>query len=154
MFTPLLLILISIKNPIFQVEKRLTFSHFQKKGVKTSGGGVKNFFFLKIWNLSFNLHQKSLKIFKTRLDSRIWSLRKRGQKTRFLAAFQKKGGLPLIMWLSGGFLSIALGLAKAQPNRKVYCLDGDGAALMHLGGFASNFSLNESMKQFRIIQYA
>jgi phosphonopyruvate decarboxylase len=29
--------------------------------------------------------------------------------------------------------SIALGLALAQPNRQVICLDGDGAALMHLG---------------------
>lgn len=28
---------------------------------------------------------------------------------------------------------IALGLAMKQPNRTIYCLDGDGAALMHLG---------------------
>lgn len=28
---------------------------------------------------------------------------------------------------------IALGIALAQPNRQVYCLDGDGAALMHMG---------------------
>ena len=29
---------------------------------------------------------------------------------------------------------IALGIAKARPERTVWCLDGDGAALMHLGG--------------------
>lgn len=29
---------------------------------------------------------------------------------------------------------IALGISMAQPTRPVYCLDGDGAALMHLGG--------------------
>ena len=29
--------------------------------------------------------------------------------------------------------SIALGIALAQPQRKVVCLDGDGAVLMHLG---------------------
>ncbi len=29
---------------------------------------------------------------------------------------------------------VALGLAKAQPGRTVWCLDGDGALLMHLGG--------------------
>ena len=29
--------------------------------------------------------------------------------------------------------AIALGLAMAQPNKNVVCLDGDGAALMHLG---------------------
>jgi phosphonopyruvate decarboxylase len=29
---------------------------------------------------------------------------------------------------------IALGVATSHPERDVYCLDGDGAALMHLGG--------------------
>jgi len=31
---------------------------------------------------------------------------------------------------------IALGIALTKKNRTVYCLDGDGAALMHLGGLA------------------
>ena len=31
---------------------------------------------------------------------------------------------------------IALGIAKAQPHRRVYCLDGDGASIMHLGNMA------------------
>lgn len=31
---------------------------------------------------------------------------------------------------------IALGLAMAQPVRPVYCFDGDGAALMHMGSMA------------------
>ena len=31
---------------------------------------------------------------------------------------------------------IALGLAMSQPERTVWCLDGDGAMLMHLGGVA------------------
>ena len=29
--------------------------------------------------------------------------------------------------------SIAFGIALAKPQRQVYCFDGDGAALMHLG---------------------
>lgn len=33
----------------------------------------------------------------------------------------------------GHTLSIALGVAMGQPNKKVVCLDGDGSALMHLG---------------------
>ena len=36
----------------------------------------------------------------------------------------------------GHAIMIALGIAKAQPNRKVYCLDGDGASIMHLGNMA------------------
>ncbi len=31
---------------------------------------------------------------------------------------------------------IGLGLASSQPNRPVYCFDGDGAALMHMGSMA------------------
>lgn len=31
---------------------------------------------------------------------------------------------------------IALGIAIQKPKRKVYCLDGDGAAIMHLGSLA------------------
>jgi len=31
---------------------------------------------------------------------------------------------------------IALGIALQKPEHRVYCLDGDGAALMHLGGIA------------------
>ncbi len=31
---------------------------------------------------------------------------------------------------------IALGIAMQQPHRRVYCFDGDGAAIMHLGGLA------------------
>lgn len=32
--------------------------------------------------------------------------------------------------------SIALGIALNKPDRKVWCIDGDGAALMHMGAFA------------------
>eukprot|EP00123_Amoebidium_parasiticum_P006055 comp17113_c0_seq1/m.15893 comp17113_c0_seq1/g.15893 ORF comp17113_c0_seq1/g.15893 comp17113_c0_seq1/m.15893 type:complete len:439 (-) comp17113_c0_seq1:90-1406(-) len=33
--------------------------------------------------------------------------------------------------------SIALGIAVARPNQSVYCLDGDGAVLMHMGSLAT-----------------
>jgi len=36
---------------------------------------------------------------------------------------------------------IALGIALNQPQRQVFCLDGDGAALMHMGAMAVNASL-------------
>ena len=32
--------------------------------------------------------------------------------------------------------SIALGIAINKPNKKIWCIDGDGAALMHLGAMA------------------
>jgi len=36
---------------------------------------------------------------------------------------------------------IALGIALQQPERSVYCLDGDGALLMHMGALALNGTL-------------
>lgn len=32
--------------------------------------------------------------------------------------------------------SIALGVALARPSRRIWCIDGDGAAIMHLGSMA------------------
>ena len=37
---------------------------------------------------------------------------------------------------------IALGIALQQPKRPVYCFDGDGASIMHMG----NMAITESMK--------
>ena len=36
----------------------------------------------------------------------------------------------------GHAIMIALGIAKAQPNRKVFCIDGDGASIMQMGNMA------------------
>ena len=37
---------------------------------------------------------------------------------------------------------IALGIALQKPERKVYCFDGDGATLMHMGNMAITASMN------------
>ena len=37
---------------------------------------------------------------------------------------------------------IALGIAIQKPERKVYCFDGDGASLMHMGNMAITASMN------------
>ena len=36
----------------------------------------------------------------------------------------------------GPATSIAMGVALKQPNKKVFCLDGDCSAIMHLGAMA------------------
>ena len=36
---------------------------------------------------------------------------------------------------------IALGIALQKKNRQVYCLDGDGSLLMHMGALAINASM-------------
>jgi phosphonopyruvate decarboxylase len=39
---------------------------------------------------------------------------------------------------------IALGIALQQPERPVYCFDGDGASIMHMGNMAITASLKPS----------
>ena len=46
-----------------------------------------------------------------------------------------------VLGLPAFYTSIALGIALQKTNRQVWCLDGDGAALMHLGSIAINGSL-------------
>ena len=43
----------------------------------------------------------------------------------------------------GHALSIASGIATAQPRRPVICLDGDGAAIMHLGSLPITANLKQ-----------
>lgn len=61
-----------------------------------------------------------------------------GRITRELHAVRDELGQPhdhdfLNVGAMGHTLSIAAGIAAARPDRPVLCLDGDGAALMHLG---------------------
>lgn len=37
----------------------------------------------------------------------------------------------------GHALSLALGIALKKPNRQVFCLDGDGSVIMHMGSLAT-----------------
>ena len=41
---------------------------------------------------------------------------------------------------------IALGIALAQPDRRVWCFDGDGAAIMHMGSMA--IIANKALKNY------
>lgn len=61
-----------------------------------------------------------------------------GRITRELHAIREELGQPhdhdfLNVGAMGHALSIAAGIATARPDRHVICLDGDGAAIMHLG---------------------
>lgn len=57
------------------------------------------------------------------------------------AAGQGHGHDFLTVGSMGHASSIALGVAAFQPERKVWCIDGDGAMLMHMGAMAVAGSL-------------
>lgn len=64
-----------------------------------------------------------------------------GKASRELFELREKNGQShrqdfLTVGSMGHSSSIALGIALQTPNRRVWCIDGDGAALMHMGAMA------------------
>lgn len=76
-----------------------------------------------------NLHGDDIVVATTGMTSReLFEYREelqQGHEKDFLTV----GGM-------GHASQIAMGVAMAKPNRLIYCLDGDGASLMHLGSLA------------------
>ncbi len=48
----------------------------------------------------------------------------------------------LVVGGMGHASSIALGIAQQKPEKKIFCLDGDGSVLMHLGAIATIGNVN------------
>ncbi len=64
-----------------------------------------------------------------------------GKASRELFELREAAGQPhgydfLTVGSMGHSSSIALGVALNKPDRRVWCIDGDGAALMHMGSLA------------------
>ena len=64
-----------------------------------------------------------------------------GKTSRELFEYRASQGIAagcvfLTVGSMGHASQIALGIAMAQPRRRVVCLDGDGALIMHMGSFA------------------
>ena len=64
-----------------------------------------------------------------------------GKISRELYDHRRAAGIPpgwdfLSVGAMGHALQIAAGVALARPDRRVACLDGDGAFIMHMGGLA------------------
>ena len=47
--------------------------------------------------------------------------------------------------------SIALGIALEKKDRTIFCIDGDGSALMHMGSLNRGEGLSESLVKHIII---
>lgn len=60
-----------------------------------------------------------------------------GYTTRELSSIEDASNHLYVVGSMGSASAFALGLALHQPKRRVWMLDGDGAALMHLGNLAS-----------------
>lgn len=77
-----------------------------------------------------HIHEDAIIVSTTGKTSReIFEIREKNNQSHF-KDFLTVGSM-------GHCSSIAFGIALAQPKRKVICIDGDGAFLMHLGALAT-----------------
>jgi phosphonopyruvate decarboxylase len=121
----------ALKNntPYAIVVKKGSFSEYKLKKDETANLPLFREDAIKI--IVDNLDDKDIVVSTTGVASReLFEYReelKQGHEKDFLTV----GGM-------GHANQIALGIALQKPDRSVFCLDGDGAALMHMGSMAIN----------------
>jgi len=120
------------QTPYALVVKKDSFEVYKLKSVETA-----NFPLVReqaIKTLVKNLEDNAVVVSTTGVTSReLFEYReelKQGHEKDFLTV----GGM-------GHASQIALGIALQQPSRPVFCFDGDGAMLMHMGSLAINASM-------------
>ena len=100
------------------------------------------------------IREEALKIILKNIDNDAVIVSTTGKTSREIFEIREKNNDSherdfLTVGSMGHCSSIALGIALAKPNRKVYCIDGDGSMLMHFGSMASIVS--KKPQNFRYI---
>ena len=105
-------------------------------------GSFKNYFLKKKSTDKFLLNrEQSIKIMVDELDKDDIVVATTGVTSRELFEYREELGDGherdfLTVGGMGHASQIALGIAMSKPNKRVFCFDGDGAMLMHLGSLA------------------
>lgn len=112
--------------PVAIVVREGTFSHYKLRRKNTE-----NFTLSRedaIFEILNNLQKNDVIVTTTGKTSReLFEIREQ-RKEKHFRDFLTVGSM-------GHASQIALGISLNQPNRKIYCFDGDGSAIMHLGSF-------------------
>lgn len=100
------------------------------------------------------MREEALKIILKKIDNNSIIVSTTGKTSREIFEIREKNNDSherdfLTVGSMGHCSSIALGIALAKPNRKVYCIDGDGSMLMHFGSMTSIVS--EKPQNFKYI---
>jgi len=104
---------------------------------------------------SYELNREgAIKLVTDQLDARDVVISTTGKTSRELFEYREELGHDhsrdfLTVGSMGHSSQIALGIALSKPNRQVYCFDGDGAVIMHMGALAIIGS--QSPKNFKHI---
>lgn len=114
------------KSPVALLVSKGTFSSYSKKGVVSS--------------VIFPSREEALAATVGAIPAHSFVVASTGVLGRELyelrAVDQKKRLDLLNVGAMGHAISIALGFALAEPERPVWCLDGDGSVIMHMGSLA------------------
>ena len=86
--------------------------------------------------------EKALKIMLSQYPEDVIIVSTTGKTSREIFEIRERNGEPhykdfLTVGSMGHCSSIALGIAISNPERKVICIDGDGALIMHMGSLST-----------------
>lgn len=115
------------KEPFALIVRKKTFENYSFKiQIKT--------------NYDLN-REEALKLIISKMNDKDIIVSTTGKTSREVFEYREALGQShekdfLIVGSMGHASQIALGVALAKPDRNVYCLDGDGALIMHMGGMA------------------
>ena len=93
----------------------------------------------KVQNTNYLLNrERAIKIIIDNIEENSLIISTTGKTSRELFEYREEKGQNhskdfLTVGSMGHSSSIAIGIAKSKRDKKVYCIDGDGAVLMHMG---------------------
>ena len=116
------------KRPVVLLVKKGTFEKYGKQNEHPDS--------------DYMLREEALGIILDNIDENAIVVSTTGKTSREIFEIREKRNEShqqdfLTVGSMGHCSSIALGIAIAQPNRQVVCIDGDGSLLMHLGSLTS-----------------
>lgn len=132
---------LSNKRPYALLVKKKTFKSYKLKKAKTS---------------SYLMNREdAIKLLVDQLDENDVVVSTTGKTSRELFEYRKELGHSherdfLTVGAMGHTSQIALGVALGVPNRNVYCFDGDGSVIMHMGSLAISGNM-ETVQNFKHI---
>ncbi len=126
-----------IKGVEISISENRPYAIIVKKGTFEKYGVIEDKVETKLMT-----REKALKILLKYIPTDAVIVSTTGKTSREIFEIREKNNEPhfkdfLTVGSMGHCSSIALGIALAQPKRKVICIDGDGALLMHLGALAT-----------------
>jgi phosphonopyruvate decarboxylase len=127
----------TIQGPVAIVVKKGLFTPYEKKRSESQLSVTRE---AAIIEVASTIEQDAVIIATTGMASRELYEYRTSNALSHERDFLTVGGM-------GHASQIATGIAMSQPNRKVYCFDGDGAAIMHMGSLGISGMLGVSNLQ-------